>query len=123
GLLADPHYEGNHQLIKQGANLASSPDDLIEYISSSLKWVSIDNEINYESPKIENIQLENKAFNSGQQFAIDKILPFLRFNEVIPIDIIANNSGLSTSQLAPLLLELELIEKIAIVAGGYTRLE
>ncbi|OAT27346.1 DNA-processing protein DprA [Proteus myxofaciens] len=123
GLLADPHYEGNHQLIKQGANLASSPDDLIEYISSSLKWISIDKEINYESPKIENIQVENKVFNQEQELAIDKILPFLRFNEVIPIDIIANNSGLSTSQLAPLLLELELAEKIAIVAGGYTRLE
>ncbi|MEX5485413.1 hypothetical protein IC611_03430 [Proteus mirabilis] len=35
----------------------------------------------------------------------------------------ANKSGLSTSDLAPLLLELELIEKVAIVAGGYIRLE
>ncbi|MEQ4794803.1 hypothetical protein ABN128_31960 [Klebsiella variicola subsp. variicola] len=51
------------------------------------------------------------------------ILPFVRFNEIVPIDIIAHDSGLSTSELAPLLLELELIEKVVIVAGGYTRLE
>ncbi|SUC13240.1 Uncharacterised protein [Proteus vulgaris] len=59
----------------------------------------------------------------NQQQSIDMILPFLRFNEIVPIDIIAHDSGLSTSELAPLLLELELIEKVVIVAGGYTRLE
>lgn len=54
---------------------------------------------------------------------MDVILPLLHFNKTLPIDIIAQASGLSTSALAPLLLELELIKKVAIVAGGYTRLE
>lgn len=44
GLLGDAHFEGNHQLIKQGANLASSPEDILEYLNSSLQWLTCDNE-------------------------------------------------------------------------------
>lgn len=47
GLLGDLHFEGNHQLIKQGANLASSPDDILEYLNSSLQWLTCE----YESPQ------------------------------------------------------------------------
>lgn len=128
GLLGDVHFEGNHQLIKQGANLASLPSDILEYLNSSLQWLSTNDDI-YTQPTLFTSQssvskdTKNKPLNSIQQQAIDTILPILRFDEATPIDIIANHSELSTSDLAPLLLELELIEKIAIVAGGYTRLE
>ncbi|MEQ4925493.1 DNA-processing protein DprA [Proteus hauseri] len=128
GLLGDVHFEGNHQLIKQGANLASLPSDILEYLNSSLQWLSTNDDI-YTQPTLFTSQssvskdTRNKPLNSIQQQAIDTILPILRFDEATPIDIIANHSELSTSDLAPLLLELELIEKIAIVAGGYTRLE
>ncbi|WP_232240069.1 hypothetical protein [Proteus penneri] len=44
----------------------------------------------------------------------------LHFNKTLPIDIIAQASGLSTSALAPLLLELELIKKVAIVLWLYS---
>lgn len=131
GLLGDTHFEGNHQLIKQGANLASSPDDILEYLNSSLQWITCNNEYRQEYKAeefIEVIDNEKKdtqvaQFTSVQQQAINVILPFLSFNNATPIDIIVSHSGLSTSELAPLLLELELIEKIAIVAGGYIRLE
>ncbi|WP_193017454.1 DNA-processing protein DprA [Proteus sp. FME41] len=131
GLLGDSHFEGNHQLIKQGANLASSPDDISDYLNSSLQWFTFNDEYQKEQTLSEPTKIQEKVqieaplvqLTSIQQQAIDTILPFLRFNEVVPIDIIAHDSGLSTSDLAPILLELELIEKIAIVAGGYTRLE
>lgn len=131
GLLGDIHFEGNHQLIKQGANLASSPEDIFEYLNSSLQWLTCVNE--YQQKQIteeyttlinnEKQEIKVEQFTLEQQKAMDVILPFLRFNKAVPIDIIAQDSGLSTSELAPLLLELELIEKVAIVAGGYTRLE
>lgn len=70
-----------------------------------------------------NMPLEIEKLTPTQQQSINLILPLLGFDKAIPIDIIANKSGLSTSDLAPLLLELELIEKVAIVAGGYIRLE
>ncbi|MEQ4901851.1 DNA-processing protein DprA [Proteus vulgaris] len=131
GLLGDLHFEGNHQLIKQGANLASSPDDILEYLNSSLQWLTCEYESPQEQIDEKLIQLsdnkkkdiQREQLTPNQQLAIDMILPFVRFNEIVPIDIIAHDSGLSTSELAPLLLELELIEKVVIVAGGYTRLE
>ena len=45
GLLGDSHFEGNHQLIKQGANLASTPSDILEYLNSSLQWLLPNNEM------------------------------------------------------------------------------
>lgn len=131
GLLGDPHFDGNHQLIKQGANLASTPDDLLEYLNSSLQWLSLNEEMcpqpelftSQNNRVITKKEVQDVSVNAIQQHAIDTIFPFLRLDEATPIDIIANNSRLSTTELAPLLLELELIEKIAIVAGGYIRME
>lgn len=131
GLLGDPHFDGNHQLIKQGANLASTPDDLLEYLNSSLQWLSLNEEMcpqpelftSQNNRVITKKEVQDVSVNAIQQHAIDMIFPFLRLDEATPIDIIANNSRLSTTELAPLLLELELIEKIAIVAGGYIRME
>lgn len=127
GLLGEPYFEGNHYLIKQGANLASSPEDIFECITSSLQWLPFDKNdekiLSSILPDKVATKLKDKNVNIEQQHAINIILPSLSFHDAVPIDIIANNSGLSTSELAPLLLELELIEKIAIVAGGYIRLE
>ncbi|HCH50305.1 MAG TPA: DNA-protecting protein DprA [Proteus sp.] len=128
GLLGDIHFEGNHQLIKQGANLASFPNDILEYLNSSLHWLSEHDDIHEQqyllpSQSVLSQKAENRQLNLVQQEAINTILPLLRFDEATAIDIIANRSALSTSDLAPLLLELELIEKIAIVAGGYIRLK
>ncbi|CAA2930128.1 DNA-processing protein DprA [Arsenophonus endosymbiont of Bemisia tabaci] len=36
GTLGNTLYEGNHWLIQQGAYLASSPQDVIEYLNSRL---------------------------------------------------------------------------------------
>ncbi|SPZ02390.1 DNA protecting protein DprA [Proteus mirabilis] len=136
GLLGDSHFEGNHQLLKQGANLASSPDDIMEYLNSSLQWLIFNHNDYLQDEHIaevgsatnnkkesSNMPLEIEKLTPTQQQSINLILPLLGFDKAIPIDIIANKSGLSTSDLAPLLLELELIEKVAIVAGGYIRLE
>ncbi len=135
GLLGDSHFEGNHQLLKQGANLASSPDDIMEYLNSSWQWLIFNHNDDLQDEHIaevgsaankkesSNMPLEIEKLTPTQQQSINLILPLLGFDKAIPIDIIANKSGLSTSDLAPLLLELELIEKVAIVAGGYIRLE
>lgn len=108
----------------------------MEYLNSSLQWLIFNHNDDLQDEHIaevgsatnnkkesSNMPLEIEKLTPTQQQSINLILPLLGFDKAIPIDIIANKSGLSTSDLAPLLLELELIEKVAIVAGGYIRLE
>lgn len=41
GLVDDPRSEGPHWLIQQGAFLVYRPQDVVEYLSSELNWLSI----------------------------------------------------------------------------------
>lgn len=109
GPLGNNGYEGTHSLIQQGANLVSSPADIIEHLNSSLRWLS-----QLELP--EQIEITDKE---APPFA--ELLEQVG-DEATPIDIIAERTGQSVMELAVKLVELELSGYIASIQGGYVRI-
>lgn len=115
GPLGNNGYQGTHWLIQQGANLVAKPADIIEYLNSSLKWLS---EVDFSLPE------ENET--------TQVCLPFRELlncigDEVTPLDVIIERSGISVADISVQLLELELSGHVVAVEGGYvqirTRLE
>ncbi|WP_340617334.1 DNA-protecting protein DprA [Xenorhabdus entomophaga] len=110
GPLGAPSNEGNHWLIKQGAYLVTSVIDIMEHINSSFQWISF----------------EGKAEEKDSEQFAQTELPFADVlvnvgNDVTPIDVIAQRSSLPITEVMTKLLDLELMGKVAVVAGGYVR--
>ncbi|MBC8947565.1 MULTISPECIES: DNA-protecting protein DprA [Xenorhabdus] len=110
GPLGTPANEGNHWLIKQGAYLATNVMDIMEHISSSFQWINIEEKGQEE---------ENKQFEQTELPFVDVLVNVS--SEVTPIDVIAQRSSLPVTEVMTKLLELELMGKVAVVAGGYVR--
>ncbi|MDX7992503.1 DNA-protecting protein DprA [Xenorhabdus sp. Reich] len=106
GPLGTASNEGNHWLIKQGAYLATSVMDVMEHISTSFQWINTE-------------EKENEQFEQTELPFVDVLVNVS--NEVTPIDIIAKRSSLPVTEVMTKLLELELMGKVAVVAGGYVR--
>ncbi|MDE1484414.1 DNA-protecting protein DprA [Xenorhabdus bovienii] len=107
GALGTPSSEGNHWLIKQGAYLAVNPTDIMEHINGAFRWLNIEKE---ERVQVDQIELP---------FA-DVLVNVS--HEVTPVDVIAQRSCLPVTEVMTRLLELELMGKVAVVAGGYIRI-
>ncbi|MBD2811986.1 DNA-protecting protein DprA [Xenorhabdus sp. Vera] len=107
GPLGVPSNEGNHWLIKQGAYLATNVMDIMEHINISFQWVNIE----------EKRKEEDKQFEQTELPFTDVLVNVS--NEVTPIDVIAQRSSLPVAEVMTKLLELELMGKVAAVAGGY----
>ncbi|MCC8367075.1 DNA-protecting protein DprA [Xenorhabdus sp. PB61.4] len=106
GPLGRPSSDGNHWLIKQGAYLATSVIDIMEHINANFQWINLE-------------EGNEKQFEQTE-------LPFAEVlvnvsDEVTPVDIIAQRSSLPITEVMTQLLELELMGKVAVVAGGYVR--
>ncbi|AZN36920.1 DNA-processing protein DprA [Iodobacter ciconiae] len=96
GSIHSPQARGCHQLIKQGAKLVESADDVL----SELAWTS-------------SVQV------SGKQKA-SKSSPFLQDMGFDPVDIetLSQRSGLTTDRLSAMLLTLELEGCIVALPGS-----
>ncbi len=110
GPLGTPANEGNHWLLKQGAYLVTNVMDIMEHISVAFQWANLEEK---------DQEKENRQFEQAE-------LPFLDVlvnvsSEVTPIDVIAQRSSLPVTEVMTKLLELELMGKVAVVAGGYVR--
>lgn len=106
GPLGNPGCEGPHWLIRQGAVLVTSAQDILEYLQNELPWL-----------------VETK-YSSNQDEAA---LPFPELlanvgDEVTPVDVVAERAGQPVPLTVVQLLELELAGWIAAVPGGYVRL-
>ncbi|NHB94304.1 DNA-protecting protein DprA [Photorhabdus cinerea] len=111
GLLGNPISEGNHWLIKQGAYLATNAMDIVEHVYSSLQWLHMEGTKQEVEPRFEQTELP---------FA-DVLVNVS--DEVTSVDIIAQRSSLPINEVMTKLLELELLGKVAVVAGGYVRVD
>lgn len=67
---------------------------------------------------------ENKILsdNLSIDYSMNNILRYINY-EPMPIDLIAERSGLSITEVSAQLLEFELMSKIIFVSGGYIRVE
>nr|WP_279052011.1 DNA-protecting protein DprA [Cedecea davisae] len=110
GPVGSPGSEGPHWLIQQGANLVRHPQDILDYLTSELCWLSASHEVPIYSP-------------NEQEGALP--FPHLLANvgdEVTPVDVVAELAGQPVPETVAQLLELELAGWIAAVPGGYVRL-
>nr|WP_318385174.1 DNA-protecting protein DprA [uncultured Enterobacter sp.] len=110
GPLGNPGCEGPHSLIRQGATLVTSAEEILENLQYGLNWLPDESESLIYSPEPEAVALP---------------FPELLANvgdEVTPVDVVAERAGQPVPVTVAQLLELELAGWIAAVPGGYVRL-
>lgn len=109
GSIHNPLARGCHYLIRQGAKLVETAQDIVEELGALGNFVA------QQSPS--STSTSSVKLNTQQQ----QLLEFIGF-EPTSIDQLMNRSGLSAQTIAALALTLELEGKICSVPGGYTRL-
>lgn len=113
GSINSPMHRGCHKLIKEGAKLTETINDIAEELCAEGK-------INGDAINAETTNgAADDATNCGDY---DNILAHIDYAPTAADDI-AGRSGMSAQALMPALLELEMAGKIAAAAGGkYQRL-
>ncbi len=112
GSIHNPLAKGCHQLIRQGAKLVDSADDILEELVSHLQQPS------QHKP--------DPADKAGHQQTLDpdhqKLLKCLQF-EPVAIDELVNCSGFTAAEVASMLLIMELEGSIVSESGRYSRIK
>ena len=107
GSIHSPLSRGSHQLIRQGAKLVESAQDILE----ELRWETVRSETITADPIV-----------VAQNKSEEQVLAFLG-DTPCPIDTLSARSGLTPADLLAMLLPLELAGRVAQLPGGlYQRL-
>jgi DNA processing protein len=116
GSIHNPLAHGCHALIRQGAKLVETAQDIF----SELKHVINPRQFLAES------DFDDRSFSVNKKNILDpahkKLLECIEYEPTI-IDVIAERSELKITQVASILLMLELDGYIANTAGGYVRIK
>ena len=107
GSIHSPQSRGCHQLIRQGAKLVESADDIVSELGA-LAGHLMQNETDQNND-------ESKSAGDDADYKI--LLNSLSFDPA-SADELAENSGLTIDHVSSMLLILELEEKIEALAGG-----
>ncbi len=111
GSIHSPNARGCHQLIKQGAKLVETIDDIM----SEFEWLSLRKET---SVVVESCAVTRQTIESSHK----KLLELVDFAPT-SIDNIIERSGLTAEAVSSILLQLELQGLVQTAPGGYyTRL-
>ena len=108
GNIHSPLARGCNYLIKQGAKLVESVEDINEEFQNLNQYQPIGEKKNLQKSDTESL-------------AIDLLLDSVDF-EVTLIDVVAQRSGMSMTEVMAKLLEYELRGLVASVPGGYIKL-
>ncbi len=112
GSIHSPVTKGCHQLIKQGAKLVESVQDILEEIN----WQTLKNNLPSISP---SGLMADSSTNASEPNTVLGLMGF----DPVNFEQIRNSSGLTTEALSSMLMLLELENKITSFAGGnYQRL-
>ena len=118
GSIHSPVTKGCHQLIKQGAKLVESVQDILEEIN----WVSIVNSLLSKNGLLSISPSGLMPDVSPNSLQTNTVLDLMGFDPV-NFENIRTNSGLTTEVLSSMLMLLELENKVTSLAGGnYQRL-
>ena len=118
GSIHSPVTKGCHQLIKQGAKLVESVQDILEEIN----WVSIVNSLPSKNSQLSISPLGLMPDVSANSLQTNTVLDLMGF-DLVNFESIRTNSGLTTEVLSSMLMLLELENKITSLAGSnYQRL-
>ena len=115
GSIHSPLVRGCHQLIKQGAKLVESSDDILEEIAHVLRLPAV--------AKRPSVTADSAADDDKVDLDADyqRVLDSLGF-EPTPIDVVIERSGLTTDAVSSMLLVLELHGQVTSAPGGvYSR--
>ncbi len=114
GSIHNPLARGCHQLIRQGAKLVETADDILEELGNHLSTPVLKVETKKNDPEI----------NPDQQLALDpdhqKLLKCLNY-EPASIDELVNRSTFKAAEIASMLLILELEGAVVSKDGLYTQ--
>ena len=107
GSIYNPQSRGCHQLIREGAKLAETINDVLEELSCQ-----------YDAP---TLSVEQSDLGIAKMSDVEgRILAQVDFN-VTSLDVLASRCGLAINILCQNLVSLELKGQVSSVAGGYTR--
>jgi DNA processing protein len=93
GPIGTPHHAGSHRLIRQGATLVTSADDVLEALAPALR----------RRLAKARAAAELAALSSGERHVLDQLA-----HEATHVDAIAARSGLAAADVLETLLALEL---------------
>lgn len=108
GNIHNPLVRGCHYLIKQGAKLVEEVDD----INDEFQTVNFLQHVNKE---------KNLKKNERESLAYDKLLDSVD-HDVTAVDVVAQRSNMSITDVLAQLLQYELRGLVAAVPGGYVKL-
>ncbi|MDX1900989.1 MAG: DNA-processing protein DprA, partial [Gammaproteobacteria bacterium] len=109
GSIHNPLARGCHHLIRQGAKLVETVEDILEEFSMDLQV--------QQPKKAQSKASETVNLAPDQQ----KVLQQTGY-ELTPLDVIIARAGLTAAKVSSILLSLELIGLVVSVPGGYIRM-
>lgn len=116
GSIHSPLSKGCHQLIKQGAKLVESAQDILEEIMPQLGHLR---EQTASSAGLEGVTYNDAGFDQGPapKRAASTLLEAMGFDP-IHVNLLIERTGIELSELSSILLELELDGLIEMLPGG-----
>lgn len=117
GSIHSPLAKGCHLLIKQGAKLVESAEEILEELTPLAQSLSLKIQEKLSSLENKTVQTENKSYIKGDENEHDLLLNCIMYDST-SIDEIISKSGLTTQEVASTLLILELEDKIQALPGA-----
>lgn len=110
GSIHQPNSRGGNHLIREGATLIQSSDDILQEVSYLVNW-SVGRQSELFTPEV-----------AKEQLPFPELLANVGEKEAVPVDILAQRTNIPVHEIMLQLLELELQGHIAAVQGGYIRM-
>jgi DNA processing protein len=115
GSIHNPLARGCHQLIRKGAKLVETAQDVIEELGSLFNFVTSAQSCD---GKIRSVVQESDHFDLDDDYV--QLLSCVDYG-MTPLDLIISRSGFSPKVISSMLLLLELQDYIKSVPGGYCK--